>query len=114
MRVFAAFMLETQVKSLSGNVAAGSADMGFVITPDAWECFKWAGRHKIDYNGWEYQTDKLGTDKPARRHPSSGPASCNLPLFSLVLARALPLLVGRSNLGVYLPSCVEKHTEFMF
>ena len=63
MRVFAAFMLETQVKSLKGNVAAGSADMGFVITPDAWECFKWAGRGKIDYQGWEYQKDKLGTDK---------------------------------------------------
>ena len=70
--VWAAFMLEVQVRSLKGNVAAGSTAMGFVITPDAWACYKKNSKHILDYQGWEpgYQgghgsilNNKQGNDK---------------------------------------------------
>ena len=72
--VWAAFMLEVQVRSLKGNVAAGSTAMGFVITPDVWACYKkgYPNKHVLDYQGWEpgYQgghgsilNNKQGNDK---------------------------------------------------
>eukprot|EP01049_Picozoa_sp_SAG25_P001431 SAG25_NODE_64_length_17680_cov_5.716398_1_plen_1172_part_00 len=42
-RPFAAFMLEVAMGQMSGNVAAGSTDMGFVFEPLVWSCSLGAG-----------------------------------------------------------------------
>lgn len=38
IRPFAAYMLEVPLARMTGNVAAGSGDFGFVFVPDVWSC----------------------------------------------------------------------------